>query len=60
MMTKIIQITKKITNLRDYYLVKKEPKNSQKPKPPPPPFGQCPKKNDFFDLMSSVWVPVFF
>ena len=46
----------KCTNFRDFYLVKKGPKNLGigKPPPPPPTFGQCPKVSDFFQRMSSL------
>ena len=45
----------KCTNLRDFYLVKKGPKNLGIGKPQPPPtFGQCPKVSDFFQRMSSL------
>jgi len=44
----------KCTNFKDFYLVKKGPKNSGIGKPPPPTFGQCPKVNDIFLRMSSL------
>ena len=42
----------KCTNPRDFYLVKKGPKNLGNGKPPP--FGQCPKVSDFFHRMPSL------
>ena len=35
-------------------LLKRGPKNSGIGRPPPPSFGQCPKENVFFQLMSSL------
>ena len=45
---------------RDFNLVKKGPKNSGMGKPPPL-FGQCPKENVFFSMISSLSIslPVF-
>ena len=43
----------KCTNFRDFYLVKKGPKNSGIGKPPPT-FGQCPKVSDFFLRIPSL------
>ena len=61
----IMTFQQKCTNLRDFYLVKKGPKNLGIGKPPPTTFGQCPKVSDFFLRMSSLtqsintlyWVP---
>ena len=44
---------KKCTNFRDFYLVKKGPKNLGIGKPPPPTFGQCPKVGNFFQRIPS-------
>ena len=50
--TNIMTFQQKCTNFRDFYLVKKGPKNLGIGKPPPPTFGQCPKVSDFF-----LWMP---
>ena len=49
----------KCTNFRDFYLVKKGPKNLGIGKPPPPTFGQCPKVSDFFIRIPSLNYSVF-